>query len=509
MWGTRLRDLTDKVPRINDYLLRDFRTEKIEHIPQVLESLFKQTISVISNHMGPDRPKLNYVSYRELQPEERVNNIRSRNGFSRNYSIRQSLSRNLEFIFEFMGEHYTMSVDVPYIENYSVLIQGVSFYPIFAIVEKGGLYRSDNSVILQVMRAKLRFWRETVEKFTTIEGRTESAFNITAKLHQASRGRQNNPPLILHHLACHGLINTIQMFGFSDVISFVKEPIPHKDYQHICVKKGIYIRVLNSGMTKDAKRMIIGLLSIYNFWKNFTFEEMFDSRYYIYATGKWNYPSVQNPHLLYDNALEYIHMNRTIIDPAAKKQHESIGIIYDDLDGLMLYMFKHIDELVVDYNQNNTNLYDKKIGAADQMLSLMIRKFNTKLFEEMINTKLGLRHETVKKLMYPQSYVQWVTNSTMFRGSPMLYNDNYLLGIGKARFRTTANAELSNDKTGNSLPISLLRADPSFMVVESISTYPTSNPVISGSINPFLQVDEDGYILKPGFHNEIEHVFDK
>ena len=202
-------------------------------------------------------------------------------------------------------------------------------------------------------------------------------------------------------------------------------------------------------------------------------------------------------------------MNKTIIDPASKKQHSYVGIVYDDLDGLMTYMFNNIDYLIVEYSQNSNNLFTKKIAVSDQMLSSMIKKFNTKLLDEIVNTKVGLRHETIKKLMYPQSYIQWVNKSPMFRGQPTIHNDNFLLSIGKTKFRTTANTEMTNDRVGNNLSFGLLKADPSFIVVESITVYPSSNPVIAGSINPYLQIDDGGYIIRPDWVDEIEDIFDK
>jgi hypothetical protein len=506
MWSTRIKNVTDQIPKFNYYLLKDFRSEKIDNIPDVLDELFKQSILVISNHIGKGKPTLKYLGYRELTPDERVTNLRNEKGYSRNYSIRTSLCRNIEFIFEFEGEQYKMPIDVPYVDNYAVTIKGVPFYPIFTIVERGGVYRDDNCVVLQVMRAKLRFWREKIETFTSIEGDNFRASNITAKLHQKSRKLKNKPPLILHHLANYGFIKAMDMLGVSNTIMLVETPIPDKNYQHIKVRDDVYIRLHIPTLSKEAKRVVVGLLSIYSFWKKFTFKQLFDPNYYVFATGKWNYPNVTNIHLLYDNAMNHLNMNKTIIDPAAKKQHESVCIIYDDLDGLMTYMFKNIDYLVVEYSQNSNNLFSKKIAAADQMLSNMIKSFNTKLLDEIVNSKIGLKHETIKKLMYPQSYVRWVNSSPMFRGQPTIQNDNYLLSIGRSKFRTTANTELSSDRTGNNLSFGLLKAHPSFMVVESISVYP-SNPVIAGSINPFLQIDNEGYILTPPWIKEIENVY--
>jgi hypothetical protein len=510
MWTTRIVELTKKIPRFNDSLLRDFRAKKIETIPSILEDLFRQTTWVIDNHMGPDKPRLKYLGHRELPPDERAYNIRNKDKYARNYSIRPSQSRTLEFLFEFLGEKYPMMVEVPYIDNYAIMAAGVPSYPLFAIVERGGLYRCNNMVVIQVVRAKLRFWRENVEQFKTVEGFVFSEFNITAKIHQGGRdGKRTVPPLILHHLANHGFYKTMCMYGVADIITLSDKVVPEDGYQHVRVRDEVYLRLKTCGLTREVQRIVVGLLSIFKFWKKYTFQDLFEPGYYILATGKWYYPSVTNVSMLYDNACDYIRMNNTILDQAAMRQHASIGIKYNNLDELMLYMFYNIDRLVVEYNENSNNLFDKKIGTAELMLSPLIRKFNTRLLDKVINSKVGIKAETVKTLMYPQSYSQWMKKSAMFRGAPSIYNDNWLLAIGKYRFRTTANAEITDDPTGSNLPFELLRADPSFMVVESILTYPSSRPVESGSINPFLQVDDEGYIIRPPWADEIKDVFDR
>lgn len=509
MWSTTLREYTDQVPKFNYGLLRDFRSDKIKTIPLVLEALFRQTSDVIANMVGPDKPKLIYRKYRILPPEERAHLIRSEDKKTRTFSIRRSQSIKTEFEFEFDGQLYTMKIDVPYVDNYAMTIEGVNYFPLLTIVERGGLYRSTDTVILQVVRGKLSFWRDKPQTFTSIEGHTHKAYNIAAKLHQSNNGKKNGrAPLILQHLANHGFHKTMEMFEAKGIIELVKEPVDHKHYEHIMVKDGIYIRIRSDKITRNIKRLVVGLITIFKFHKKFEFETLLDARYYIAVTGEWYYPNAQTIALRYENACEYIRMNKTLLDPTAQAQHASIGIMYTSLDGLMEFMFNNIDEFIVDYDKNSTNLFDKKIGVSDQMLSPLISKFNTKLFNDILNAKEGVRHNTIKSLMYPQSYVKWVRDSRLFSSSSMFYNDNYLLGMGRSCYRTTANAEMSSDRTGSKLPIDLAKAHYSALAVESISYYPSSKPIESGSINPFLQVDEDGYILTPEWVAEIEHVYD-
>ncbi len=509
MWSNRLVTLTNKIPRFNDYLIKDFRSDKIDNIPDVLEGLFLQAITVIDKHLEPGKPRLIYNGYRECMPEERDRKVRNEVGFGKNYNIRKTLSRRLEYMFEFMGMKYTMDVNVPYVQNYAVTIDGIPFYPLFVIVDKGGMYRTNKRVILQVSRAKLRFTRDTSMTFKSEEGGVFSESSMTAKLHMAKRGKdKQHAPIILHHLSTHGLLDTLKFYGLDAVISVNDKIVKQEGHQNIKVKEGVYIHVNTKLFDKRAKRFVICLLRIYKKWNKFVFNDIFDPRYYLYAVGKWEYPNEARPKMIYSHAITFTKMNESIIDPGSKEQHNSIGIKYDNLDDLLLYMFDNLDGLIYDYTQNSTNLFERKLGVAEQMLSSIVHRFNTKLFDQMINAKEGVRPDTVKRLMYQQGYAKWVKNTTMFRGKPEIYNDNYLLAIGKSKFRTASNAEISNDRTGSDIGMDLLKADPSNLVVESPCFFPSSKPVQAGSINVFVDINPDtGEILEPKFKDELANVY--
>lgn len=510
MWSNRVVRLTDKIPPFNDYLVEDFRSDKIDNIPVVLEMLFNQAIHVIDKYLDDDKPRLIYKGYRECTPDERDLKVRNANGYGKNYNIRKSLSRKLEFIFEFMDVKYIMDVNVPYVHNYAVTIDGIPFYPLFVIVDKGGMYRTNTQVILQVSRAKLRFTRAASVKFMTVEGGTFSESSITAKLHMAKRGKdKNHAPIILHHLSTHGLLESLKFFGVDKSISINNECVTKKGYQNIKVKDDVFIHIHTKTFKKREQRFVIGLLQIFKKWNHFGYDDIFDARYYLYAVGKWEYPNEARPKMIYGHALTFTKMNESIIDPGSMAQHNSVGIHYDNLDELLLQIFDNIDNIIYDYTQNSTNLFDRKLGVAEQMLSSIVHRFNTKLFNQMINTKEGVRPDTVKRLMYQQGYAKWIKNTNMFRGAPEIYNDNYLLAIGKSKFRTASNAEISSDRTGSdSIGLDLLKADPSTLAVESPCFFPSSKPVQAGSLNVFVDVNPNtGELLEPAFIDELKNVY--
>lgn len=508
MWNDLLGDYSSKLPEFNHYLLRKFREEKINGIANYLDSLFRQSIVILDNHLDEGKPRLEYVGYTELTPEERIEYMKNK-AFGKKFEIQESKFKIIRFEFRFLDEIYPMYVNVPFMDNYAIMISGIEYYPLFAIVEKGGMYRLKNEVILQVMRAKLKFKRDEKITICTVEGQTHKVVNITTKLHQKSGGKRKRPPILLYHLVKFGFNDTMKMYGVQDHVLLSETCEKNSDWQHVKIRDGVYIKVRSSELASNqtVRRVVASLIFIYNFWKKIdSIKNLYSPTYYKVALGKLTYPSVTNVQLLYNNATNHINMNESMLDPTAQHQHRSIGIDCKDLDELLLHAFFNIDKWLTDYHP--TNLFNKKLATLEQMMASLVRVFNNKLFRGLVNNKVGLTSDTVKSLMHAASHSRWITGSKMFSGKPMTYNDNYLLTIGAKRFRSTENTEISSDKGGqNTLPSALLKAHPSGLVVESALCFPSSSPVVTGTINPFLEIDNDGNIIEPIWSDEIKDLF--
>jgi hypothetical protein len=96
----------------------------------------------------------------------------------------------------------------------------------------------------------------------------------------------------------------------------------------------------------------------------------------------------------------------------------------------------------------------------------------------------------------------------MFRAKPTVYNDNFMLSVGAKRIRSMNDVELADGGGGGtSLSPHLLQAHSSQLVVESPLGFPSSSPVVTGSINGFLEIEDDGSIIRPSWADEIDDAF--
>ncbi len=516
MWSMRTIKVAEEMPPFNHILLKEYHRRRIADIPRVLENLFKQAVCVINSRCPDGTNPFTYIGYEELSPEERVRLLRSGITFENKYAIRKTRKRVLRFQFEYLAERHNMLVDVPYLHHHHILLNDTKYYPLFAITDRGGLSRRDDVLILQVMRTKLRFIREKQSKVMTMENVVIIERPITAKIHQGTKGRNKNTPLIFFSLAKYGFGKTMQQFGVYGHIRLVDKMDNCGDFYHIALPNDLFIRFNRSvcDSTKDElfntniKRMLLGLYSIYSYCTEFTLDDLFDSGYYIMALGTWTNTSVKSSKYLYKNAKEFLAMNETLLDPVWQRQHATIGVTYNNLDELLVFMYNNIDRLLVEHKLHGKDLLHKKLAGADVIMSGMVAGFNRKMFR-ILNNRRQDHSINVKGMMHYQPFNKTVTQSSLFEPAPTMYSDNMLAVLGK-RFLAFTDIENSAGRTGAGKKIStdMLKAHYSFPAVCSIFTYPSSNPIIAGSINPHVQVDlVTGNIQEPYFIEKLSQIY--
>jgi hypothetical protein len=396
------------------------------------------------------------------------------------------------------------------------------YYPQFPIIEKGGRSIAGNEVKIKVMRAVLSFWRSIRDLITidTVEGETFKEILILTKIHQRVRGKKRtHPPLLVYLLSKYGFRDTLDKIGFhKNELVLVDEVKPSDKHYHISVGNNVYIRIEKTSMGELIKRRFVAsYISILKFRKKFSIEELVEyPSFYITALGAYTYPSTNkyDIRLLYSNAMAHLENCNTILDLPTRRQLVNIGINVENIYELILIIFKEIDLWVSSYIP--TDMYSKKIGSLTQLLSSFTEQVFTKQFQLISNKRKQLEQNNMSSFANTASkQLGWYTDNQIFKANPSIYNDNWLLAIGAKRFRSLNNIEIrTRDKERSSKidkrpPMKMVTAHPSQLVVESVIAIPSSTPIMSGTINPYLQIDNDGNIIKPEWAHELDTVFDK
>lgn len=509
MWGKLIVGVTNQLPQINHDLFKNYHERALHTLISDLEELFRQNVRVISNNLGWGEGYFKYLSYRELGPDERCAMLKSktRKRYEKMYSINPTHKQVLAFCFEFDGERLELTVDIPYIDNYAIMREGTPYYPIFAITDKGGLCYMKDSVLLQVSRTKLIFKRSVTRRATTREGFVICEYLITAKINQSSKARKEAPPILLHHLSLFGLEQTLKMYKVDDTLEMIHTVENDPNYWYLEFGNNCYLKIRRDTLDICAKRVVVSLKEIYDWYPNFNADTIHDNRYYKIATGKWCNPQLEYEVYLLSSAEEYLHMNRTIIDPDHHAKHASIGLVYDNLDDLMLLMFNRIDSLMADLTKHRIDMLRKRLSSTDTIAAKMFEIVNRRIFG-LMNARNKREKPDIRKLMYHISYRKAITGIRIFRRSPTIYSACALAVIGQ-RYTTLTSVDIDNSKGGGKakIPISLVTMHYSYIPVVSAMTYPASRPIVSGSLNPYVQVDKYGNIITPAFVDDLKNIY--
>ena len=499
---------SDLLPDFNDEFLLKFRENSIKKIPDYLDQMFHETTKLFKG-------VLRYVGYERLTPDDRIKYIKENTILKKKIPIQKSSFEQLRFLFEFEGEQYPLHISVPYLEHGCVVLSDTQYFPMFAEVERGGLHRIQEGLIIKVMRAPLTFRRSEQFSFSTVEGKAFREIVPTVKIHQGKRGRGKRAgvtPNILNHHVEKSFDQTMAYYNFQPgEIQIVPKVELSDEFYHVEIKEGIYLKVRQESLQDLYKRRVVtSYLMCLTEYTRFSLRDLVATHpvYYKTVLGKYTYPSTTNAQLLYDNAEKHLETTATLLDPPARYQLSTIGICVEGIYDLLREVFYNIDRWIVSYEP--TNLFAKKIGSLSQLMAPLVSSINTKQFNVINAKNEGLTKDSVKRFVTTASQGEnWMMANAMFRANPVIYNDNTLLSVLTKRFRSLENTETKAASGGRNMPVALLKAHPSQLVIESILSLPPSSPVVTGEINPMVQIDmETGFFIIPEWYPEIEHVFD-
>lgn len=519
MWQTILEEASNLLPDFNSYLLKDFKRDKINQIKYYLDDLFRESVKKFDG-------RLKYTGFKVLTPDEQIQYIRNNKIIKKKVQILGSTFELVRYGYEFRGEIFYVHVAVPFMQDNKIILGSTSYYPLFPEVEAGGLHRTHTEIILKVLCAPIMLYRNDTYQFVTNKGRIFKETTSQVRIHQGRRGRSKNAgkvPILLYHLVYHPFYECMKLYKFQDgEIDIVpKCPIKAEDdpsFSYIKIKEGIYLKVADTALEDMYKRRVIAsyLLSLSE-WPRFILRDLLSSncQYYKSILGKLTYSNIVGTDdakaLMYiENANKHLKTTSVILDPPAQYQLSQIGIQVKDIYEFLYIAFYNMDNWMINYSP--TCLYDKKIGSLESLLANLVSNINKKLFSIVNAKEEELSSSSVKGHLNRSSQMEdWVSKSAALRANPTFCNDNLLITILDKRFRSLENIEVASAKAkskGKNMAASLLKADPSHLVVESICMLPPSSPVVSGSINPYLIITENGHIVKPDWADEIAHVFD-
>lgn len=521
-WNRVFDKASEQMRPFNLDLIYNYRKDKIAAIPVFLEKMFQQIMEFFGGQMS-------YRGYSVMTPEERIDYVVNNQITKASWSIRDSTFITMKYEFEFQGKPYYIYVDVPYMQNERIVFNDTEYYPFFPIVERCGVNRTENgSIIVKVMRVPITFGRRPSDRFkiVSVSGHTYPELLVTVKIFQGKiTGKKGeHVPLVLYPLCKYGYRATMKKFGMNPDHLSLSDKFDTKDkvYEYFIMPDGKrYLKVHRSMLADTYKlRMVLSLYRCFIEIPEFEESDVFSdfTGYFLTVLGKFtSSKDMKMTKLLLPNAQKHLAMTDPMLDLVARDQLRQIGCVCKDIYDLLHWMYFNIDDQLVSYDP--TNLFDKKIESLDNLACRIASVIAYKQYDIINSKKAILDRKTVEQFCKKASQrASWLAAGEnervvkIFGTNPAIYNDSYLLSIGLKRCLMLESISSSfshkNRKPSNSKPSPhLLRAHPSQLIVTNILDIPASSPIVTGTLNPYVTIDENGNIVRPDYADEIDDVF--
>lgn len=526
-----LREVIDSIdsqlPQFNDELLLEYNKKQINKCIDYVDSVFRHAVEYINDALLDARETMGmhaisgayvdlvtveYGGYRILTPVEQVK-----------YEINKGLSKDrvsvdrdekvlVEYSFRINGELYTTPVYLPYWVNNGLIMNGKVYAVKHVLCDKIVRTAASEGVILRVMRSPLHFWRNEEITLKDVNGREVRVNYITVKAHYANNTSKafKRTPLLLYMLAEYGLNGAMAQLDYGGRIT-VSQTADSEDetYTYFQIMPDIYVKCETESFADISfRRTVASLVHILNIAANDiqSFDHLYDTDLYIATMGK----------IIYGDQYTYIqacghgksHMSslKTYVDSKTREEFKrDYNVDIKDIFDLFRFAFFNIDNWLTDYSPND--LFEKKLGSIDKLLRNCI---TTTLFNRIYRTVRGKElkaKDIADALRIPAMKVNGIYQDESIATGNEAYNDDMFFNqlCHKLRQSKKANGMPTGNDT-NTINHKEHQFSPTFVAIESILSISTSNPGVAGDINPFAQIDENGFfdMTKMPWYDQIK-----
>lgn len=548
MWDEIIDSASDALPKFNDYLLNVHRKEQINKCIGFMEMAFKEAIRLFNG-------EITYIGARVLTPEERINATL----FDSKYPVNTvDVTRTelilVEFKFEYKKETCVTRLYLPYFIDNAILINGAKYYIQFALTDRVFYHiTKENGIGIKVLRAHLRFTRNFRWPFISVNGIKYSDYIIILKAHNKSYSPTADDircALVLYPLSKFGWGHTLKQYGIKPhELQLVPTAIKDDpEFEYLEIRKsikngpGLYMKVsreiISTNPSTDIKTQMNCVSAIHyvlQYFVRYTKTIYTDNLQLIdlllndplftpwnIILGKTIYGiNYQNELQAGGHALQHLESLDTYLDDYTNEKLKSIEVYCNNVYDLLDYVFINLDKYIVNYTPSN--LYEKRVNINDLFYGNLVQSLFTRFYKKVNNKKGGKAITDMKDVealfkMGSKGISKIYKCTQVVAGNPAVYNDSYLLTVGGRKCIATHSASPGGSKgdgktsksagsqKANLMSSPVHRFHPSWAVVESILHISHQSPGIAGSINPFLQIDEKGNVIRPPYAEDIERL---
>lgn len=500
--------IADASPKFNQFLLEDYPKREIENAPQFTDRVWRDAVKMVGG-------AFTYIGYDILSPEERAAyEMAGKNRQVRTVSGPVSELLLVRYKFMHEGVIHENFFYVPHLKDRTLFIRGKRMSLVLGITEcvfSRMIEKNRDGIMIRPIRLPIRFNRTDTFRLISDTSKFQSYEFITiGYLHNKLSSKRSLETTVLHYLLCKfGFTYVIQRFGYqpSDILfTDVVNQQDVADFDYFPAKKStkrspemVYLKIrkelLNDPLVRKIAAAICYTLSHFDLQ---TVDELYDTDGSMFRIllGKIVSPAASTMSAR-AGADTHIASVDLFLDPTTRARFDQfIPGIGDDIYDLLIYVFIHIDSLMS--NSSAQNLYEKRI---DVSVGILVEAYAKAIYHRIYrsNQKTTLRRKEVASLLKTRPMaIDAAISSNKKDGSrninpaPTIANDSWLSSCGIHKNRHDGSPKL--------------RFDPSMAYAESIVAFTGKNIGRSGYINPFVQIDQVGGIVRTDYCDDIDSL---
>jgi hypothetical protein len=502
-----LRSIHENTPKYNRHTLIDYMKNELDRAPEFVGAILNEGVKMFNG-------VITYVGHRVLPPEDRAN---FELAVYKGCSVHTSELILTEYIFEYDGKKFQSHFYLPYLRNNVITIMDTMHVVQKPITEQV-FSKTATGVTVKTIRQPIPFHRNSTFDVRSICGRYASVDYITTlKIHQnptRSKEKKKTYATCLHYLLCkYGIVETLNRFGLtSEDISIVERVNNDEDIyyyfeakQHIKkIPMNLYLKVKQHVLlsNKTNLKIVANLLYILTPFTKYKVEDIYDPEKTAFRimlgkiihgdtiTEASSKNRIDNHIRSVDNALDLITMYRL----------NAYGYNVKDIYDFLQAVFSNIDTIILE--SSYTDLFKMRINIVETILVDTICKsvFGRWYYEETNPSRLN-EQEVKRILKFDPMLIRNLSSNRIVQKSPQIYGDNQLIPCLCQKTRQS-----SISQSGKVLKSADHRFNPSAAAVETIYVFNKSNPGAGGIINPYLEIDNNGTIIKPAYSAELDSM---
>lgn len=505
-WNTIIGDISKQLPQPNQKLM-EFREERISQSKAYFDKVFVEMMKLFEG-------KIVFKGHRVLRPEECSEYI-LKTSKDKTLEMAVTEAEYVEYLFEFNNVTYRVVYKIPYMVDGVIVINNTVYNPMFNIAEPP-ICRSKGGLSMSVMRARAAFRTTPYTIHAEGDKTPMRELLITANVYFVKKKMELKTVPLMYLVVVYGVDGAIRKLGFDPKVDmkFVTKYDPEdKDHKYYKCNTNVYLKVKNE-VIKDrvGRSTVVMFVYMLSFFKKYTVDS-------LYGDNRWFWEGVLGKSirglnismpLAAKNARTHIDSLNTYLDASTRQQLQKWGLECENIYDVFTVIIKHMDSFMA---VKPNDLFQKRITVEEALYyKSIVALFKIAYKAQQTDTRskrgsgepdtLQLSPKGVASLFKRLSRnVAQFYDCQCVRLSPPVHGDNFWLAYGKAKVRYDAGQSSSTGQKKHALAKYLTAAEsyklhPSMCYIEGILGS-GGFPAVGGSINPFMEITDEGNIVKP------------